>query len=72
MKSIKIIKETEDLRPNRKKVLKVGTVFTCIPTLAKEYVSKKLAEYVKPEIVKVEQEKVEKELEKNLEEKDEN
>lgn len=72
MKSIRIIKETEDLRPNRKKVLKVGMVFTCTDELAEEYISKKLAEEVGPEIVKIEQEKVEQKLEKDLEEKDEN
>lgn len=68
MKSIKIIKETEDLRENRNKILKVGTKFTCVDELAKQYISKKLAEEVGPEIMKAEQEKVEKELDKNLEE----
>lgn len=63
MKSLEIIKETEDLRPNRTKVLKVGTQFQCLDELADKYLKKKLAKEIKPAIIalkeKDEQDKVE-------------
>lgn len=57
MKSIEIIKETEDLRPNRNKVLKKGTRFQCLDSLADQYLKKKLAKEVTTDIIKIEEDK---------------
>lgn len=52
MKKLEIIKETQDLREGRNKILKVGTKFACIDELAEQYLKKKLAkiqgETIKP------------------------
>jgi hypothetical protein len=57
MKSLEIIKDTEDLRPNRTKVLKKGTRFQCLDSLADQYLKKKLAKEVTPDIIKLEEDK---------------
>ena len=51
MKTIIIIKETEDLRENRTKILKVGQELTCLDWLADKYLKKKLAK-IKGEDIK--------------------
>lgn len=50
MKHITIIKETEDLREGRSKILKKGTSFTCTDELAKQYLKKKLAKEYEPDL----------------------
>lgn len=50
MKHITIIKETEDLREGRNKILKKGTSFTCTDELAAKYLKKKLAKEYEPDI----------------------
>ena len=56
---ITIIKETEDLREGRTKILKKGTSFICSDDLAKQYIKKKLAKPYEAPIqeLKEEQEK---------------
>jgi hypothetical protein len=44
---IRITKETEDLRPNRNKILPKGREFVCDAELAKEYLKAGVAEVVK-------------------------
>jgi hypothetical protein len=57
MRSIEIIKETEDIRPNRSKVLKVGTRFQCLNEIADKYIKKKLAKEVEPDVIRIDEEK---------------
>ena len=53
---IEIVKETEDLRENRSKTLKKGTVFICSDELGKKYLKKKLAKIYEPGLQEIKQE----------------
>lgn len=63
MKHIEIIKETEDLREGRSKILKKGTSFTCTDELAEKYLKKKLAKIYEPDIKPVDNLKTVEEVE---------
>lgn len=57
MKKLKVIKEHEDIRPNRSKILRVDTEFTCEDDLANEWLKTKKVKEIPPDVVVIKEAK---------------